>query len=249
MTPSHLAGLTDRARDVLGGASWFAPRSQLMADCARLGARATFAYAQVYQAVPEQDVTIHLDTKVVVQRPREMDTRPITEALDGLAGALVARDELAIKGLSELPDKAFTGTRGVSLDKYQYLMKRAFSTVLTDPTACRLAIETGREAWRERKIAHRLAAEIDGHVFTVLETLVDANTAAFDDAVHAALVAHMKFWKRGIEYRGSRGWVALKILALVCVGHDRGISTEVESPYLPRPLITRDLDPGLGLAS
>lgn len=239
LSPRMLLGLATRARDLLARASWFAPQSRLMLDCARLHGQAAYGCALVAAAAPGEAVEIALDDMTVaVVRDEHPELGTVAEWVGAWCAALAARDQTTIAGMRAVPTELFRNAR-VQIDEYQYALAKAFLAVNDDRDLCLALVGQAREQWKERTVAMKSAADVDAALVSVIEALVGGNAASFNDALHRALTAHAKFWSKGDEYLAARGWVALRHVGLVCVAHDRGIAVEVESSYLPRALVER----------
>jgi hypothetical protein len=244
-----VSGLSGRARDLLGFASWFAPRSQLMFECVHLQAQAACGAARVAAAAPGQSVEIELcQENVSVVREDKAELRSVNEWADAWCAALVARDQPLLVGMRSIPDELHRPPR-VQIDAYQYTLTEALVAVADDRDRCLAAVARGREQWKQRSVAHKLAAAIDAAMFDLIEALVGAEPGPFNDALFRALTAHAKYWSRGDEYLAARGWVALRHVALACLAHDRGMAVEIESGYLPRALIERQFSATPSLAA
>ncbi len=238
-----LYGFVDRARYLLGMASWFAPASQLLFDCVQLQSRAAYGSALVVAASIGEIVEVPLgDTRVPVLREDRTELGSIPEWTDAWCAALVGRDQPTIDGMRAVPDDRFRNPT-VQVDDYNYALKDAFFALVDDRDRCCAAVARGRDLWKQRTVAMRSAADIDAALFDAIEALATERTGPFNDALFRALTAHAKHWTKGDEYLAAEGWVALRHLALVCVAHDRGVPVEIESPYLPRALVERELVP------
>src|SRR5205823_4334506 len=81
-----------------------------------------------------------------------------------------------------------------------------------------------------------------GHVGVPLLNLVQilhSGGDGFETKLRASLVLHKKFWSSKAEWRRHpEGLIAYELSALAGLAHDRGISFEVESDYLPMPVVT-----------
>ena len=244
-----VTGLMHGARDLLGSASWFAPKSRLLLECVRLQAQAAYGCALLVAAALGETVEIALDQVVVpVVRDDHAKLGSVVEWTDAWCAAVVAREQPVISGMRAVPDERFRQTR-VQIDEYQYALKDALVAVVTDDRErCLAAVARGREQWNQRSVAKKSAADIDAGLFDMIEVLAGGQAGPFNDALYLALSAHAKHWSKGDDNLAARGWVALRHLALVCVAHDRGIAIEIESPYLPRALIERDFSPEPSLA-
>ncbi len=137
-----------------------------------------------------------------------------------------------------------------SLDEYQYAFRRALIALRQDPAGVPQALAEARALWQKRKVAQQGAAAIDGKLLDVVDTLAKNDARGFNDALYEALLAHERFWSPGTKFLNPLGWVALRHLGLACLAHDRGVTVEVESDYLPRELIELQFsaDPGLELS-
>jgi hypothetical protein len=243
LSTRQLRGLVDRARDLLGRASWFAPTSQLLLDCARVQGQAAYGCAVVAAATAEQTVTIRLgDATVPVNRAPDPELLPVADWTAACAAGLAARDEDTLAGMRAVPVDRFRAAR-VQIDEYQYSLAEAFVEVSGDAQRCLAAVARSRAQWQQRTVAKKAAAAIDVALLDVVEALLAGETGSFNEALERALTAHAKYWGKGDDYLAARGWVALRHVGLACTAHDRGIAIEVESPYLPRAVIDRGLSP------
>jgi hypothetical protein len=244
-----LTGLPDRASSTLGYTSWFAPQSRLMLDCVRLQAQATWGSCVVAAAPAGRTVPVTLLGAVVsVKREDRAEIRPLTEWTQGWGAALAARDEASIRGLRGVPDDLHRKS-SAQIDAYQYPLKEALVSVISDRDRCLAAVERARDQWKQRTIARKSGAEIDAALMDTIEALAKAQPEPFNEALERALAAHAKHWGKGDNHLSASGWVAIRHLGLACAAHDRGIPIEVESDYLPRSLIELRFTSELSLES
>ena len=86
------------------------------------------------------------------------------------------------------------------------------------------------------------------HSMLIDATLGAVDVEVFNGAVAAALAEH-----RAVNCcdeaatNDHRGGLSLEVLAICCMAHDRGVSVEVESTYIPRWIIEKDWPPGATL--
>jgi hypothetical protein len=81
---------------------------------------------------------------------------------------------------------------------------------------------------------------VDRPELDLLSCLLD-RPAAFQESLVQALLGHKRFWSRSPDARRNYwGFLALGPLALAAAAYDRGIPFEVESDYLPMPLVRGD---------
>jgi hypothetical protein len=81
-----------------------------------------------------------------------------------------------------------------------------------------------------------------GHYLQLIISLYE-NAADFNKLLHEAVIAHKKYWNKNKEDRKVdwNGFVAIELCALAAIAHDRGMKVEVESDYLPMPLVTGEI--------
>jgi hypothetical protein len=247
VTAASLVGVIDRSRRIPAYASWFAKGSRLLLDGCRVHGEACLAYALLASGEAGAEVSVMLEgTTVNVQRQPKVNAPMVIQSVGGWCAALGARDDATLDGLASISDALYRRAPA-SLDEYQYGLKRALFALRRDPAGVAEALAQGRALWQRRKVAQEGAAAIDGKLFDVVDALARNDARAFNDALYEALLAHQVFWSQGTEYLNPLGWFALRHVGLACWAHDRGITVEVESDYLPRALIERRFSDELGL--
>jgi hypothetical protein len=161
--------------------------------------------------------------------------------LAGFAMAAVCRDRVALEILCK--DNTVFALQGSSTqgDKFWLLLLLALASL----------VRGDMQRWQERATEARLlmapsALRIADPVFVTAtklplldlgELLSTRNTTGWDEAVGAALEKHRFFWGSGNNQYDYYGFLAFETLGLCCLAHDQGISTSVQSPYLPLALI------------
>jgi hypothetical protein len=68
--------------------------------------------------------------------------------------------------------------------------------------------------------------------------IMSEDTRNFNSALQKALELHKNYWNTGKRKKDPRGFFPVAIAGLAAFAHDRGIGLQVESEYLPQPLIT-----------
>jgi hypothetical protein len=244
MNPKMVNGLTERSLQVLGGAAWWARESEVLLETSRLHGHACLAYARIAAAEPEAEVAVTLGpSELVVRRQGKVEPPDVTECIRGWCAAAIARDASTMQGLAALPDAIFRKAP-VRVDEYQYAWRRALMSSSTDPGSCAAALAEARRLRGESRNTSPRAATLNDRCFDLLEALVAKDAPRFRAALVEALIAHAKLWsKQGDNHLNYRAWVAQRPLAMACLAQDGGLLVDVESDYLPRALVRRQLTP------
>jgi hypothetical protein len=150
--------------------------------------------------------------------------------------ATMARDEASLGALAAIDD-AVLAASGNELDDYHYAWKAALIASRNEPHSVAASLDRAREAFARLSIADPASAATDLSLFDALERLVRNDSAAFMEALSAALVAHAQFWSSVEQAEFHDGWVAWGATALACLARDRGWPIEVTSGYLPAVVV------------
>ncbi|WP_433566912.1 immunity 49 family protein [Nocardia sp. CA-151230] len=151
--------------------------------------------------------------------------------------ATIARDTEAGDMLAGYPVERLrdTGDGGVA-DEFQYewvdLLQAAWRE---DPS--RLAdrargLDTTSKIGAQTVIDHLIRPTID-----VFAAIAASDEKAFTKELVKALKRHRKYFDTAKRRGGPDGFFSVPLLALTCWAHDRGMSIDVESEYIPRRFV------------
>lgn len=153
--------------------------------------------------------------------------------------AQIVRDRRAIDRLAGTPIEVLrrSSSRG---DECQYLYVEALQAIekrasdwgtrlqraldATDPERFKLA--------DEEFVLNIMVPEME-----LLFCFANGDRADFQETLQFTLERHKRYWTRANRKRDPDGYIALGPLAIASMAHQAGFAVEVESDYLPNPLI------------
>jgi hypothetical protein len=125
--------------------------------------------------------------------------------------------------------------------QYHYLFKDALCAFVNRQTgnlvetilAALDATDPVRPDIHDRRIALDLAVpQLEVFIYLI------SNNPKYGDAMQRAVELHRSYWSTPLENsRNSTGFMSLPLTALAALGRQRGLTHDVESPYLPMALI------------
>ncbi len=71
--------------------------------------------------------------------------------------------------------------------------------------------------------------------------IVNGDSDSLNNALFEMLSAHKAFYDTEKNMFDDHGWLAARPLIFACIAHDRGLSIEVESGYMPKSFVTDEL--------
>ena len=143
----------------------------------------------------------------------------------------MARHAAVHEGLRKIdPDRLRLCSK---VDEYHYAWRRALLALDSDPEESlkRAAQAVLLTAPEHASIAKPGVPQLAAMAFGLWRPLVERDAPKFNAALAAALEAYRDFW--GSEAPNNPDhWCDVRVLALCCLAHDRGIAIDVESDYL-----------------
>jgi hypothetical protein len=162
--------------------------------------------------------------------------------LDGLRMANVCRERESIKWLVEAPATVLRAST-TRADEYAYLYVEALrGWWQSNPKTGDLLVE----ALAATDPDHLVNADPDYVVDLVVPEMdcflriLGKDQPAFNAALAKALQLHEAYWNTDERRNDFDGFLALGPLAMAAIAHDRAITVEVDSEYVPSGLVTWD---------
>ncbi len=153
--------------------------------------------------------------------------------------AQIVRDRHAIDQLAATPIEVLrhSSTRG---DEWQYLYVEALQAIERRASDWGTRLQRALDATdpeRFKLTAEELVLNIIVPEMELLFHFATGDRAAFQESLQFALARHKKYWSRATRRRDPDGYLALGPLAIASMARQAGFAIEVESDYLPKPLL------------
>jgi hypothetical protein len=192
------------------------------------------------QSMLGQRGTVEIDgVNIKIKRlaPEKMAIGGTTFWREAFAMALASGDDDCARQLSEQPLWMAPLTNpNVRWDPWSATLNEALVALYRDdPTATVLAARLGQESAAAVQYSDsRYVREVVPKIAAALDSVGRRSSGAIDAAFEEALLAHHDYWKRSGRSGSLDSLLALELLALARIAHQRRMSPQVDSPYLPR---------------
>jgi hypothetical protein len=158
--------------------------------------------------------------------------------------AHVVRDRRAIDQLGATPVDVLRRSSSRS-DESQYLYVEALQAIETRSPDWGTRLQRALDATdpeRYKLAAGEFVLDILVPEMELLFHLGTGDEAAFRETLQFALERHKKYWTRANRKQDPDGYLALGPLAIASMALQAGFGVEVDSDYLPRPLLEGSCD-------
>jgi hypothetical protein len=153
--------------------------------------------------------------------------------------AQIVRDRSTIDQLAATPIEVLRHSSSRA-DECQYLYVEALQAIERRAsdwgTRLQLALDA-TDADRFELAAEEFILNIMVPEMELLFYFGTGDKAAFQESLQFALERHKKYWSRATRRRDPDGYLALGPLAIASMARQAGFAIEVESDYLPKPLL------------
>jgi hypothetical protein len=229
--------MIDEAMKIVSCGSVVAPDSPQRAPALRLAAQAYAAFFAAIAATPSSPVEVTLgDERVTYTAPPDESTTHVGRWIKGFYCGMLCRDNAALELLCRTDPESLRASSTRS-PRYDYLYARALlawrtgslQTLANDIIA---ALDATNPDENDDVVDSDWSLYLIGHQLEVLMHVVTED-AAFEGGLVKALEHHKKYWSKTKDRkRNYDGYVSIELSALAAQATDRGMSFDVESPYL-----------------
>jgi len=153
--------------------------------------------------------------------------------------AQIVCDRHAIDRLGAIPMDVLRRSSSRA-DACQYLFVEALQAVEKRATDWGARLQLALDATDPQKVAlsdEEFVLNILVPEMELLYRLATGDVASFNETLQFALDRHKKYWSKASRKRDPDGYIALGPLAIAGIARKAGIPIEVESEYLPIPLL------------
>lgn len=220
-----------RSRDLLGPAAVSGRDDEVLATL-RGVARSVAAQLSLIRA-PARPVELDAGGQVhELSGNAAADLLHLTDWLDAFHAALALRDQVALGLLLAVPDELWNDGREAPVWRKSVDLLRSLylGTSEGDPAAAARALHDEAEKGLTPDVRGLAEADLQPLLATWAVVLGGGD---LDATLSAGLAAHGAFWSHVEEVDRRRGYVALWLLGVACQAWDRGLRTQLDTPYLP----------------
>ena len=242
--PNNLSLLLGNALDLAAGASVVDPGSPDVARGLQLAARAgaTLFAVAASEGRPVQ-VTLGDSAPVTFSGKVDRSLAHATRWVTAFCLGLICREMKALDALCAVPTKLLRGS-STRCPEYVYLTVDALRNLFTRAqgrdvtTSAILAAMNATDPRRDDVRAPDWTLHLDVPFLELLFFVHGNDAAEFAPRLEKALEMHRKFWSSDDGQRRSwNGFLAINLLGLAALAHERDIAFEVDSEYLPMRLV------------
>jgi len=237
---SALSILASRCIALAESGSECEPSSPEIPRALRLATQANAALAAAAQAGPDNPVRAPLGPDQPAEYHRPSGRSDMLAWTDGFLLALLCRDNAALDLLCGIPTEALRLARGVSYAAYLEPLAdalRAFRQSRPDTDRLiALAVEAAQHGRHPKALVE--AVRLTGVPLVRVLSSLHSRPADFEGELASALREHHRYFDQPSRRDYVTGALATELMGLAAAAYDRGIPFEVDSEYLPMPLVS-----------
>jgi hypothetical protein len=238
--PKNLSLLIGLAKQVVHCGCIVDPNSPQIPIALTVGAQAHVALFSAASASPSAPVAVRLGDSepTTYTTPSDESSVHVGHWIKGFCLNALRRDIDGLDALCRVPSESLrrSTTKG---NEYSYLYMEALRSMRAgnaDVADKLIAALKAVDPKQNRLIDPDWALYLVGHQLEVLMYVLTEDPQ-FNDGLTKAVQMHKEYWSKSEKRRRDfEGYIADELTALATMGQERGITVNVESPYLPMQL-------------